>query len=112
MAVVAGQNGLFAWAVISQKPSQTKTDSYNVTSITDNGVGRTIFTFSTAAANNDYAVVCSAGNRNNTTTSARAQNYDGAFTTTSCRIRNFVLNSDGDATYDDSYVSISIIADH
>ena len=48
----------------------------------------------------------------NTTTSARTQNYDGAFTTTSCRIRNFVLNTSGDTTYDDSYLSISIIADH
>lgn len=111
MALV-GENGVFAWCNISQSSTQSKEDSYNVTSITDNGVGRTIFTFSTAAVNNDYAVMCSAGNRNNTTTSSRTQNLDGALTTTSCRIRNFLLSGSSDQNIDDSLVTITIISDN
>ena len=111
MAVV-GENGVFAWANISQTGTQTKEDSYNVTSITDNGTGRTIFTFSTAAVNNDYAVMCSSGNRNSTTTSSRAQNLDGELSTTSCRIRNFLLSGTSDQNIDDSLVTITIISDN
>lgn len=44
-----------AWINWVQSGTQTINDSFNVTSITDNGTGRTLITFTTAFASANYA---------------------------------------------------------
>ena len=107
-----GENAVHAWANINQNSSQSIVDSYNMSSIDDVATGRTRFNFSTAAINNDFAYVCVAGNRSTTTTQSRTQNNDESLTTTSCRIRNFVVSGSSDSLTDDSYLSIIILSDN
>ena len=107
-----GENAVHAWANINQSGSQSIVDSYNISSIDDSGTGRTRFNFSTAAINNDFSFICNAANRNSTTTSARTQNNDEELTTTSCRIRNFLVSGSSDSTNDDSFCSIIILSDN
>ena len=107
-----GENALHAWANINQNSSQSIVDSYNMSSLDDVATGRTRFNFSTAAINNDFSYICVAGNRTGTTTSSRTQNNDESLTTTSCRIRNFVVSGSSDSLTDDSYLSIIILSDN
>ena len=107
-----GENAVHAWANINQNSSQSIVDSYNMSSLDDVATGRTRFNFSTAAINNDFAYVCVAGNRSTTTTQSRTQNNDESLTTTSCRIRNFVVSGSSDSLTDDSYLSIIILSDN
>jgi|TARA_R100000149_G_scaffold8795_2_gene2406 hypothetical protein len=107
-----GENAVHAWARIDQTGTQSIVDSYNITSITDNGVGRTIFTFSTNAINNDFVFVGMAGNENSTTTSGRTQNNDGAATTSGFRIRNFSVSGSADTTRDDNLVNVIVLSDN
>lgn len=107
-----GENAVHAWANINQNSSQSIVDSYNMSSLDDVATGRTRFNFSTAAINNDFSYICVAGNRTGTTTSSRTQNNDESLTTTSCRIRNFVVSGSSDSLTDDSYLSIIILSDN
>ena len=107
-----GENPVHAWANINQNSSQSIVDSYNMSSLDDVATGRTRFNFSTAAINNDFSYICVAGNRTGTTTSSRTQNNDESLTTTSCRIRNFVVSGSSDSLTDDSYLSIIILSDN
>ena len=107
-----GENAVHAWANINQDSSQSIVDSYNMSSLDDVATGRTRFNFSTAAINNDFSYICVAGNRTGTTTSSRTQNNDESLTTTSCRIRNFVVSGSSDSLTDDSYLSIIILSDN
>ena len=105
-----GENAVHAWARVNQTGSQSVTDSYNVSSITDSGTGRTQFNFSTNAINNDFAYVSMAGNVNSTTTSGRTQNNDNSQTTSSFRLRN--LNTNSDSQTDDSLINVIVISDN
>ena len=105
-----GENAVHAWARVNQTGSQSVTDSYNVSSVTDNGVGRTIFNFSTNAINNDFVYVSMAGNEGSTTTSGRTQTNDGSQTTSSFRLRN--LNTNSDSQKDDTLVNVIVISDN
>tara|TARA_R100000149_G_scaffold50552_1_gene21140 strand:- start:12 stop:341 length:330 start_codon:yes stop_codon:yes gene_type:complete len=104
-----GENAVHAYANINQSGSQSIVDSYNITSVTDNTVGKTTFNFSTNAANDDYAFISSAGNASGTTTSGRTQNPDEALSVSSFRIRNF--NATAGTTKDDTYVGVIVISD-
>ena len=105
-----GENAVHAWARVNQTGSQSVTDSYNISSVTDNGTGRTIFNFSTNAINNDFVYVSMAGNEGSTTTSGRTQTNDGSQTTSSFRLRN--LNTNSDAQTDDTLVNVIVISDN
>lgn len=104
-----GENAVHAWANINQSGSQSIVDSYNISSITDNTVGKTTFNFSTNAANDDFVYISSAGNASGTTTSGRTQNPDEALSVSSFRIRNF--NATAGTTKDDTFVSVIVISD-
>jgi|TARA_R100000455_G_C6240542_1_gene99586 hypothetical protein len=106
-----GENAVHAWANINMNSGQTIVNSRNMSSIDDVATGRTRFNFSTAAINNDFAYICVAGNRSSTTTQSRTQNNDETLSTTSCRIRNFVLQGSSDSTNDDSFLSIIVLSD-
>ena len=107
MAVV-GENTVHAWCQLEQSGNHSCRDSYNVASVTDMGVGRTKFTFSSNAVNNDYVWVGNSGNHSNTTTSARTVNNDGAMTTSQFSIRNIQSTSGAN---DDTMVNIIVVSD-
>lgn len=60
--------------------------SYNVSSITDNGVGDYTVNFATALADANYSVQCSSKNNNTTTFSRFYQTQPCGYATTSVRI--------------------------
>ena len=105
-----GENAVHAWARVNQTGSQSVTDSYNVSSVTDAGTGRTQFNFSTNAINNDFVYVSMAGNEGSTTTSGRTQTNDGSQTTSSFRLRN--INTNGPAQKNDTLVNVIVISDN
>tara|TARA_Y100000401_G_scaffold72382_1_gene58460 strand:- start:441 stop:815 length:375 start_codon:yes stop_codon:yes gene_type:complete len=58
MAVINGDNGVFAWGNFKPKGNANTTwDSYNMSGITDNGTGRITWTFDTDTTNFGYVVV-------------------------------------------------------
>ena len=61
MAVINGGNGVIAWGNFRPKGgNNTVWDSYNMSSVTDNGTGRITWNISTDATSNSYVVVGSA----------------------------------------------------
>lgn len=83
-----------AWANINQVGTQAIRDDKNVSSITDNGTGRTTVTWTNAAPNANYSMPCAAGDH--TAGAARfAMPGDGNTQTASnCQIRVDNSNSD------------------
>lgn len=90
-------------AVTSMATTPVISSNFNVSSITDNGVGDITLNFTNAMADAVYAVVGSAGNGTNSTTSV-VQNTTTARTTSACRI----LVSQANAAFDPSFVSVAI----
>ena len=68
MAVINNSNGVIAWAIIDQVNNSVR-DHYNVSSLTDNGTGRQRINLSSAASNNNYAILGTA------TSASSTQNY-------------------------------------
>jgi hypothetical protein len=84
-----------AWVNVDQVGTMTIKDSYNVASITDNGVGSTTATFTVAFANANYAVVGCGGSDNvsNNCYLVSGNQPAGSKAVTSCRI--VLLNAAG-----------------
>ena len=58
MAIINGDNGVIAWGNFRPKGgNNTVWDSYNMSSVTDNGTGRITWNISTDATANSYVVV-------------------------------------------------------
>ena len=96
-----------AWVNFDGTGTVAITASYNVSSITDNGVGRYTVNFTTAMPDADYVMSGSAGNLSSTTTVGRSINRDGAWTTSACLIRNV---GDSAAAYDNGYIGVMFFA--
>jgi len=61
MAIINGDNGVFAWGNFRPKGNNnTIWDSYNISSVSDLGTGRVGWNFSTNSTANAYVVVGSA----------------------------------------------------
>jgi hypothetical protein len=76
-----------AWANWESRLSFTVRDSYGISSITDNGAGDYTLNFSTAFANNDYAVSTGVKYSNRTTWVGDYQAMQvNTLTTTTCKL--------------------------
>ena len=84
-------------------------DSYNVSSITDNGTGDYTVNFSNNMANANYAAVAS-GNENDSGTAARAVNTP-AFASNSTSAFRIGATDDGNAAYDFGFVTAVVFGD-
>ena len=91
-------------AVTSMATTPVISSKFNVSSITDNGVGDITLNFTTGLIDAVYAVVGSAGNGTASTTSV-VQNTTTARTAGACRI----LVSQANAAFDPAFVSVAIL---
>ena len=107
MALV-GENNVHAWCQLEQSGTHSCRDSYNILGVADMGVGRTKFTFSGNAVNNDYVWTGNSGNVSSTTTSPRTVNNDGSMSESQFSIRNLQTNS---GAQDDTMVNIIVVSD-
>jgi len=80
--------------------------SYNVSSITDNGVGDYTVNFTTALADANYSCVASSGTAASDYRIA-VPNFNAAPTSSACRLRTGTPSGAGPAT-DDLYVNVAI----
>jgi hypothetical protein len=108
-AVVPGGSTLYpasfcrAWVNFNGTGAVAIRASYNVSSITDNGVSDYTVNFTNALADANYSAVGIAGSTAGT--SAQMLVPGGAQTTTTCRLQSYVYNA---STSDPSYVSVAI----
>ena len=86
-----------AWVNFNGQGTVAIRDSYNVSSITDNGTGQYQVNFTTAMTNADYSCAGS-GNDNQ----ALVTTYGGTYSTTTARV--YVVASASGSTYDFSRV--------
>lgn len=93
--VLASQNGMTgiakAWANYNGI-SQTLNGSFNISSVTYNGVGDYTFNFTTAMPNTNYSVALSGGDNSNTLAPTVRTN---TLSTTSCRIYSLNATQSG-----------------
>jgi hypothetical protein len=83
-----GENFVHAWANFKTSGTPEVRDSYNISSITDVGTGRSKFNFSINASNANYVFSCLGGNSSGTTTSGRCQQNDASPNVAHFSIRN------------------------
>jgi len=103
-----------AWLNINQTSTQAIRDSFNVSSIADNGTGLTTVTVSSAFANNDYLATIALrmqSGTSNTGSSGGVNTSDGSasITTTAHQLSYINTGSTGDA--DTPYGGSSIHGD-
>jgi hypothetical protein len=92
-----------AWVNFNGQGTVSISDSYNVSSISDRGTGQYTVTFASGLSNGNYAIGGGGGNGGTgTTTSGRSVNKDGAWTTSSARIRN----CNGGSAIDDAVITV------
>ena len=104
------QQGLAkAWVNFNGTGTVAIRDSFNVTSITDNGTGDYTINFTNALANANYAMTGSSGGANSTSNGAVYQ-YDQATakTTSACRI---ILVSVSGGVVDTPQIAIAFFGD-
>jgi hypothetical protein len=95
-----------AWVNFNGTGTVAIRESYNVSSITDNGTGRYTINFSTALATADFCFSGTAGNNASASQSGRDIQNDGTRTTTSLPMS---LSYNAPGTYrDDSYIGIMV----
>jgi len=86
-ATMQSHNGIAkAWVNFNGSGTVSIRDSYNVSSITDNGTGSYTLNLSITMANSDYAVGGSAKALDNTASNARFMTPTSNTTTTSCQV--------------------------
>ena len=111
--VFATQNGMTgiakAWVNFNGTGTVAIRDSFNVSSITDNGTGDYTVNFTTAFANANYAVIASSSNDGtNNALSINTQSTQGSIsvpTTTSVRMQ---IAKAGVGYFDATYVNVAI----
>ena len=108
------QGSAKAWLNINQTSTQAIRDSFNVSSIADNGTGLTTVTVSSAFANNDYLATIALrmqSGTSNTGSSGGVNTSDGSasITTTAHQLSYINTGSTGDA--DTPYGGSSIHGD-
>ena len=91
-----------AWVNFNGEGTVAIRTSGNVSSITDNGVGRYTVNFATAMPDVNYVMAGAAGNFTGTTTVGRSINRDSEWTTLTAHIR---VCGEGTA-YDDGYTAV------
>ena len=89
------------WCRIVQTGTQSIGDSFNTSSISDNGTGRSFFNFSNAMGNSNYSVLA-------TSNQEGAGGEHSTFTTAQYEIRSYA--NDGSLT-DGSQISTGILGD-
>ena len=108
------QHAAKAWLNIDQTSTQAIRDSFNISSIADNGTGLTTVTVSSAFANNDYLATIALrmqSGTSNTGSSGGVNTSDGSssITTTAHQLCYINTGSTGDA--DTPYGGSSILGD-
>ena len=97
-----------AWVLFNGTGTPTITDSFNVTSITDNGTGDYTINFTVAMANTNYAV--SGSSDNGTSGAAMAPMIKNANPPTTTALRLQYANGNGTAI-DSEYNSVVVFGD-
>ncbi len=113
-ATLTKQQAAKAWLNIDQTGTQAIRDSFNISSIADNGAGLTTVTVSSAFANNDYLATIALrmqSGTSNTGSSGGVNTSDGSasITTTAHQLSYINTGSTGDA--DTPYGGSSIHGD-
>jgi hypothetical protein len=120
LAVRNGMTGICkAWVNFNGVGTVAIRDSFNVSSITDNGTGLFTVNFTTAMPNTNYAAVAST--RRNTTSGGAGENnvnngvnfrglstYSTAFTTTAVQICTGTVTNEGLGDFD--YVAVAVFS--
>ena len=102
-----GENFIHAWCNANHDSVSVR-DSYNISSITDNGTGRMKFNFSTNANNTTYVFSGIAGNQTGTTTVGRILMNDAAVNVAHFSIRYRSVST----VLDDNLVSVICVAEN
>ena len=102
-----------SWVNLSQVSTQSISDSFNVSSISDGGTGYTTITYSSAMANSSYSRSTHM-HRENTT--ANYANIDGSynndvFNTAALVVRTIFMNESASGAVDSPIVSNQIFGD-
>ena len=85
-------------------------DSFNVSSLTDNGTGDYTISFTTAMANTNYAVTCTSSAQHNFTTAIIGVDItDGNYLTGSIRVQS--VRTGADTAVDRAYNNVVIHGD-
>jgi hypothetical protein len=110
--VLATQNGMTgiakAWVNFNGTGTVAIRDSFNVSSITDNGAGDYTVNFTTAMPNANYAVTYSAGGTSGAISAGRLADDVTARTTTACRI--FAATNTSFALIDVAQVNVAVFS--
>ena len=93
-----------AWVNFNGTGTVAIRSSYNVSSITDNGVGRYVINFTNALADTNYAAVM--GCCDASATAIQTQRDNGTKTTTTCGVNG--LNAAGSSFQDLSEINVAI----
>lgn len=104
-----GQQACKAWVNFNGTGTVAIRDSYNVSSITDNGTGYYTVNFTTAMTDTNYCAVCGPSHTNDSDQAAfSVRSYDGAISTTSIAIISSYSSASANAKFDMATICVAI----
>ena len=99
-----------AWINFNGSGTVSIRDSFNVSTLTDNGTGDYTISFTTAMANTNYAVTCTSSAQHNFTTAIIGVDItDGNYLTGSIRVQS--VRTGADTAVDRAYNNVVIHGD-
>jgi hypothetical protein len=97
-----------AWVNFNGTGTVAIRDSYNVSSITDNGTGLYTASFANALSDINYSSNITAGNSSTASSCMAAVSIDGSYTTTSVGVKVNFANASANGAVDSATVSLAI----
>lgn len=108
------QEAAKAWSNINQTGTQAIRDSFNISSISDTGVGRTQFTLTNAMSNNDYMALIGLRMQSTVTNSGSSggvDTSDGSTSVTTTQFQYSYINNASSADADSPYAGGAVHGD-
>ena len=108
------QHAAKAWLNINQTSTQAIRDSFNVSSISDSGVGRTQVTLTNAMSNNDYMALIGLRMQSTVTNSGSSggvDTSDGSTSVTTTQFQYSYINNASSADADSPYAGGAVHGD-